>query len=89
MSDLARIAGPDWVGWYFERGELFAPEFRRGFTPGELRAIPYMRQCMSELSRRLDAEHREHAAVVRLMAFYRRQLTLESRLGLMLTALAR
>lgn len=86
--DVEAIAGSDWAGWSFGRdGLLYAPEWRAGLGPGDIRALPYLnalaadhrrqqREC-AELRRQVDA-------VARLAGFYRRQLVAESRLGLML-----
>ncbi len=89
--DVERIAGPSWAGWRFHRGELFAPEWRRGITPGEIRALPYLMALDGDLERRrreLEELKRELAGVARLAGWYRRQLVLEARLGLMLRSLA-
>lgn len=36
----------DWHGWKFFNGKLWSPE-NAGFTPGEVRAIPILRQTLS------------------------------------------
>lgn len=84
---------PEWEGFIFHEGTLHHPYWRRGFTAGELRAMFYRTQQVTilehEISRlRLDlaraqeaqeaAEHRAH--------YYRQQLRLESRLGMMLAS---
>lgn len=86
--DLDSIAGPSWAGWRFHNELLFAPEWRQGLHPGEIRAIPYL--CAIEAdSRRKDRQledlRGQLAATARLAGWYRRQLVLESKFGLMLT----
>lgn len=38
--DLEPLAGPEWAGWTIREGEIQAPEWRRGVSQGEIRAIP-------------------------------------------------
>jgi len=85
--DVERFAGSSWAGWRFYRGELFAPEWRRGLTPGEIRALPYLMALAADLERRrreLEEIKRELAGVARLAGWYRRQLVLEARFGFLL-----
>ncbi|SFM30658.1 hypothetical protein [Nitrosomonas communis] len=37
-GDATALLGKDWEGHVFKDGMLFVPEWRRGFTPGEIRA---------------------------------------------------
>jgi hypothetical protein len=83
---------PDWRGWTLSRdGKLYYEAWRRGFEPGELAALPYTwalvrtferekKTLQAELARRIS----ESEQAEKLAAFYRRQVLLEARLGLML-----
>jgi hypothetical protein len=89
MLDLSHL-GPDWEGWYFHEGRLYAPEWRKGLTPSEIRALPYLYALEAETIRqRREVEEikKQNAALARLAGWYRRQLSRESRLGLMLSKL--
>jgi hypothetical protein len=89
--DFAEIAGPAWAGWTVHKGLLYAPEWRRGLEPGEIRALPFLRAIESDhlrQGRELDQVKRQLATVARLAGWYRRQLVLESRFGLMLARIA-
>lgn len=88
--DVETIAGGEWSGWVFRDGLLFAPEWRKGLHPGEIRAIPYLRAIEADSRRkdRIVADLRgQIEAASRLAGFYRRQLVLESKFGLMLARL--
>lgn len=43
----------DWRGWMLRGGKLWSPE-DTGFSPGEIRAIPYREELIAELRRQLD-----------------------------------
>lgn len=92
---LDELLGRDWAGLWSNGAYLFLPGWRVGFTPAELRALwaqlmeqrvwrYEMEQLRAELARR-EAETEELA---RRCAFYRRQVQLEARLGMMLAGLA-
>jgi hypothetical protein len=89
--DLGAIIGPDWQGWTWNDGQIFAPEWRRGLTPAEIRAIPYLRALEAD-GRRKREKHRQEVRMLRAAAelatrraeFYRRQVRLEATLGLAL-----
>jgi hypothetical protein len=87
--DLETIAGPEWAGWVFAHGLLFAPEWRHGLHPGDIRAVPYLRAAASDY--RLRAQRAEtalqdaeaaRAIAEKACAFYRRQCVLEAQYGL-------
>jgi hypothetical protein len=83
--DLEGIAGPSWAGWSTNNGMIYAPEWRQGITPGEIRAMPYLRAIEADhlrQGRELAAERRRSAALARLAGFYRANLVRESRFGL-------
>ena len=37
-----------WHGWIFRDGLLYAPEWRRGITQGEIRALPYLQALIAD-----------------------------------------
>lgn len=76
-------------------GLLYLSEWRRGFTVHELRALFFTCQEVTTLRRELDLARRERDEladrldqVEQRCAWYRRQLVLESRLGLALLRIA-
>jgi hypothetical protein len=89
---------PAWtaVGARFDvDGLLYLPEWRRGFTVHELRAMFY--QCQQVRALAAQVRQRDRDAEIldlkfdelqRRCAFYRRQLVLESQLGLALARVA-
>lgn len=90
--DLGEFINSDWRDHYINNGRLFIPGYRGpGFTPGDLRAQFWHVQQIAMY--RHDAE-RAAAEVERARAaedsaearaeYYRRQLILESRMGMML-----
>lgn len=89
--DLENLAGPAWAGWTIsESGLLFAPEWRQGLHSGHIRALPYLHAAIAEHQRSLSATKKALAdmeglffAAERQARFYRSQLILESRYGLM------
>lgn len=92
--DLAQL-NPAWADFSIGADGLFYnPQWRRGFAPGELKAQFWQLQELSHTRHRLDqlrkelqrAEDHIQSAEARAY-FYRSQLTLESRAGLMLQAL--
>ena len=89
--DFAAIAGPSWAGWTVGNGMLWAPEWRQGLEPGEIRALPFLRAIEADhlrQGRELASVRRQLMTVSRLAGWYRRQLVLEARLGLMLARIA-
>ena len=96
LGDVAALLGQDWRGWRFGRdGLLYAPGWRRGFTPGEIAAQPFLYGERATLRRELEQLRAEVEQLVaeletekKKTAFYRRQVQLESRLGLALARIA-
>ena len=89
--ELAEIWGKDWQHFKFIRGELVAPGWRRGFNPFDIQAmffkVQLVRVLQSEarqLKRDLEREKARCEVLERDNDFYRRQVSLESRFGLML-----
>jgi hypothetical protein len=91
--DLGQVC-KEWEGFRIcPEGMLHNPMWRRGFTPGELKAqfwqlqqlglaLHEMERLRAELGRAINAQHAAEARSY----FYKSQLVLESRLGLMLQA---
>lgn len=85
------LLGDSWKGFYFRNGLLYVPEWKNGFSAGEIRALFFrcqmvayleseIRLLKAELERRnLDIDELEIKA-----DFYRRQVQLESRFGMMM-----
>lgn len=91
MLDLGEILGKDWHGWAIGNGQIFCPSWRRGFTPGEFQATFYRAQqvrtaesTIKRLQRDLERRSAEADAAENLTEFYRRQVQLESRYGMVL-----
>ena len=85
---LEPLAGPSWAGWTIHKDEIQAPEWRRGVSRGEIRAIPYLYAGQAEtrkITREIQTLKKQLAAVGKLAARYRRQLSRESRLWLALS----
>ncbi len=86
--DLEPIAGASWAGWTIDADTITAPEWRRGVSQGEIRAVPYLYAAQAEgrrMGREIEALKKQLAAVSRLCGWYHRQLSRESRLGLALS----
>lgn len=94
--DLAALAGDDWAEFSFSRDGLFYhPFWTKGFTPWELKGMFFEIQDVWATKRDLrnlqrefsDLRQKYDALQVKAM-FYRRQVSLESRFGLMLSRIA-
>lgn len=88
---LVELAGESWDGWTLHRGLLHHPNWRRGFTGHELAALWFECQAVRELERQvreLQADATRNEVALQLAEqrawWYRRQLTLEAQLGMML-----
>jgi hypothetical protein len=90
-GDASGLLGKEWEGFYF-KGELFyVPEWRRGFTPHEIKALFWRCQLVSSLEREIkilkqeiDRQNTEIENLEIKANFYRQQVVLESRFGMML-----
>jgi hypothetical protein len=70
-GDAAALLGDAWRGWRFGRdGLLYAPGWRRGFSPAEVLTLPYLHGQLAALkrekveaaqARRLDHHHTRRA----------------------------
>jgi hypothetical protein len=90
-GEASGLLGKDWEGFYFKDALFYVPEWRRGFTPHEIRALFWkcqqiisleseLRRLKQEIERRDD----EINALEIKADFYRRQVVLESRFGMIL-----
>ena len=91
LGEASALLGSDWNGHYFKNNPLYIPEWRRGLTPHEIRSLFWQVQQVSSLKREIgilkrDIEkHAEEINALEVKAdFYRRQLVLESRFGMIL-----
>lgn len=93
--EIIYYLGKNWEGWRFgEDGLLYCPMWRRGFDPHELRAMFYQVQQVRSLASRLrqlekdlEVSRDQLERTERTAAFYRRQVTLESQLRMMLRSI--
>lgn len=95
-GDLTGLLGEDWKGFHFGTDGLFYhPFWRKGFTANEMQAMFYQIQTVwslkreiLSLKRRVDELESEIVQVNEQVWKYRRLVSLESRLGLMLERVA-
>lgn len=92
--DLGALLGSEWDGFSLSADGLHHPYWRRPFSCGDLKAMFYRSQSVTIHERdaaraRAEAEQARAAqdAAEQRAAFYRAQLVLESRMGMMLAAL--
>lgn len=90
-GDASALLGKDWDGHVFRDNLLFIPEWRRGLTPGEIRSLFWQVQLISSLKQEinllkqeLERRNEEINILEVKAAFYKRQLVLESRFGMIL-----
>ncbi len=83
------LLGKDWEGYYFQKGLLYVPEWRNGFTAHHIRSLFWRSQQVASLNReinllKIELKRRdgEIDALEIKADFYRRQVVLESRFGL-------
>lgn len=91
LGEASALLGKDWIGHYFKNNLLYIPEWRRGLNPHEIRALFWQVQQISSLKREIEVlkkdidKHIEEINNFEVKAdFYKRQLVLESRFGLIL-----
>ncbi len=92
-GELMSSQGKDWQDFRFRDGLLYIPGWTRGFAPGELRAMFFRLQALTSLeaeNARLKTSIDKHEKVLielkKQRDFYRKQVLLESRFGLIFTA---
>ncbi|MBP6058253.1 MAG: hypothetical protein KA524_07565 [Nitrosomonas sp.] len=90
-GDASALLGDQWKGYRFMGNLIFVPEWRNGFTPDEIRAFFWNAQQISSLKNEIavlkqELERRNNDIdLLEVKAdFYRRQLILESKFGLIL-----
>lgn len=90
-GEASALLGKDWDGHIFRNNLLFIPEWRRGLTPDEIRSLFWQGQLVSSLKteiellkQELERRNKEIDVLEVKADFYRRQLVLESRFGLIL-----
>lgn len=90
-GEASALLGKDWNGHIFKNNLLFIPEWRRGLIPDEIRALFWQGQLVSTLKteiellkQELERRNQEIDNLEVKADFYRRQLVLESRFGLIL-----
>lgn len=90
-GDVSALLGKDWQGFYFRKNLLFVPEWRNGFTAHHIRSMFFRCQQVAALEseirmlkQQLEERISEYEALEIKADFYRRQLILESRFGMML-----
>lgn len=93
--DLETLAGPQWAGWILQEGLIYAPEWRAGLAPGDIRALPYLNASVAEyrkLARIAQARAAEMEALClqaeRRARYYRDLVSREARFGLMLSRIS-
>ena len=91
LGEASALLGKDWDGHYFRDNLLYIPEWRRGLAPGEIRALFWQVQQIWSLKREIDLLNQElkkcneEINLLEVKAdFYKRQLVLESRFGMIL-----
>lgn len=90
-GEASALLGKDWDDHVFRDGLLYIPEWRRGLAPGEIRSLFWQIQQIWSLKREIDLlkqelekRNEENDILEAKAAFYKRQLVLESRFGMIL-----
>lgn len=90
-GDISLLLGDEWKYHIFKNNLLYIPEWRRGLTPQEIRSMFWEIQVVSSLKREIrllkseiEKQNNDIDQLELKAEFYRRQLVLESRLGMML-----
>lgn len=94
LGEASALLGTDWDGHYFRNNQLYIPEWRRGLTPQEIRALFWQVQQISSLKREIGLLKKEiekcaeEINTLEIKAdFYKNQLVLESKFGMILQCL--
>lgn len=89
-GELRDLFGKDWDGFTMHKGKLFAPAWREGFTPEQIRFmffqvqdVGYLRAQVRQLERDLQRERERCEVLERHNYFYRSQVSREARFGMM------
>ena len=90
-GDASALLGDEWKGYRFVGNLFYVPEWRNGFAPHEIRAVFWKTQQIASLKnenallkQELKRRNNEIDNLEVKAAFYRRQLVLESRFGMIL-----
>ena len=90
-GDASALLGDEWKGYRFKGNLFYVPEWKNGFPPHEIRALFWKCQQVWSLEREIELLKRELARrnedidnLEVKAAFYRRQLVLESKFGMIL-----
>ncbi|MDP3662055.1 MAG: hypothetical protein U1D41_10070 [Nitrosomonas sp.] len=90
-GDASALLGDEWKGYRFKGNLLYIPEWKNGFPPHEIRALFWkcqkvwsLEREIELLKRELEKRNKEFDNLEVKTAFYRRQLVLESKLGMIL-----
>ncbi len=90
-GDASALLGDEWKGYRFRGNLFYVPEWRNGFKPHEIRAFFWEIQQIRSLKIEIEllkkelARRNEDIDNLEVKAdFYRRQLVLESRFGMIL-----
>lgn len=95
-GNLSALLGPTWAGWRVStrEGLLYHPQWRTGFNGDALASMWHGCQLRRELENRIERLQEDVARITaerdtleQRAAFYRRQVTLEARLGLALAGI--
>ena len=91
LGEASALLGKDWDGHYFRDNLLYIPEWRLGLAPGEIRALFWQVQQIWSLKREIELLKQELEKCTKDINdleikadFYRRQLVLESKFGMIL-----
>lgn len=90
-GELRDLFGKEWEGFTMHKGRLFAPSWRNGFAPGEIKAMFFrvqqvraLESNVRQLERDLQRERERCEALERSNYFYRSQVMREARFGMVL-----
>ncbi len=90
-GDASALLGEEWKGYRFSNNLFYVPEWKNGFPPHEIRALFWKCQKVWSLEREIELLKRElknrneeFDNLEVKTAFYRRQLVLESKFGMIL-----
>ena len=94
-KDLGAIISSDWQGWYCAEGKIYAPAWREGLGPDDIRALPYLNSVAEEFRRANQNYETEMARMRHELeisrkneAYYRNQLRIAAKLGRALQRIA-
>lgn len=90
-GDASALLGDEWKGYRFVGNLFYVPEWRNGFAPHEIRALFWntqqivsLKNEITLLKQELERRNFEIDNLETKADFYKRQLVLESRFGLIL-----